>query len=315
MRFSRLLLIFYRKERDRKVQQARLGVRKPYGFIAVCVIPTLILTIVFMLMPTIQAFTLSLTDATAMGGEAKFIGLENYREMFDDKYFIMALKNTGKLMLVVPIVTVFFALVLAFILTQCKLKEASFHRAVLFFPSMISLTVVGIVWSFVFHPNAGIVTKLMTEMGLGQYVHPWLGDSKTALWCIAVTLVWQAVGYYMVMHIAAIDGVSPEIYEAATVDGASQWHKFFYVTLPLLKNIIGITYVLSLSGTMNLSFVLVQVMTAGGPAGASSVLLQYMYKQSFQAANFGYAMAIAVFTLAISIVLSLISRKLTENQD
>ena len=140
----------------------------------------------------------------------------------------------------------------------------------------------------------------------------WLGDSKTALWCIAFTLLWQAAGYYMVMHIAAMDGISPEIYESATLDGASAWRKLISITMPLMKDIIGITFVLALSGTINLSFVLSQVMTGGGPNGASSVLLQYMYTQGFVNGNFGYAMAITVFTLAISVALSMLSRKLTD---
>ncbi len=99
------------------------------------------------------------------------------------------------------------------------------------------------------------------------------GDARTALWCVAATLIWQAAGYYMVMHIAAMDGISAEVYEAATIDGAGSMAKFFRITLPLIKNIIGITYVLSLSGTLSLSYILVRVMTGGGPNGASSVVL------------------------------------------
>ena len=296
-------------------KQKSKTIRTPYGFIAVCTIPTLVLTILFMLVPTVQALLMSFTDATGMGDQNSWIGIENYSYMFQDGQFLLALKNTFKLMLVVPLITLFFSLVLAFVLTQSKLRERSFYRAVLFFPSIISLTVVGIVWSFIFHPTSGVVNQVLKNLGLDSLVHAWLGDEKTALWCIAVTLIWQALGYYMVMYVAAIDGISPEIYEAATIDGATQLRKFCSITLPLLKNIIGITYVLSLSGTISLSFVVVAVMTNGGPAGASSVLLQYMYSQAFTNANFGYAMAIAVFTLAISVVLSLVSRKLTDQAD
>ncbi|MEG0692696.1 MAG: sugar ABC transporter permease [Oscillospiraceae bacterium] len=289
----------------------RLTKKTPYGFIAICTIPAIVMTIIFMIIPTVQALIMSFTNATGMGEQNDFIALENYQYMFGDKFFIMALKNTFKLMLVVPVITLFLGLVLGFVLTQTKLKERGVYRSVLFFPSIISLTVVAIVWSFIFHPNAGTVNNVLTNLGLESLTRDWLGDGSVALWCIAATLVWQAMGYYMVMYIAAIDGISPEIYEAATVDGASQLKKFFCITMPLLKDIIGITFVLSLSGTINLSFVIVTLMTGGGPAGASSVLLQYMYIQAFINSNFGYAMAIAVFTLLISIVLSLISRRLT----
>ena len=164
-------------------------------------------------------------------------------------------------------------------------------------------------------PNVGkssLINKILGAVGLESLQRSWLGDSKTALWCIAFTLLWQAAGYYMVMHIAAMDGISPEIYESATLDGASAWRKLVSITMPLMKDIIGITFVLALSGTINLSFVLSQVMTGGGPNGASSVLLQYMYTQGFVNGNFGYAMAITVFTLAISVALSMLSRKLTD---
>lgn len=232
--------------------------------------------------------------------------------MFHDKSFIQALKNTAKLMAVVPVITIFCSLVLAFVLNQCKLKERVLYRTIFYFPNIVSLTVVGIIWSFVFHPNVGIINKILGAVGLESLQRSWLGDSKTALWCIAFTLLWQAAGYYMVMHIAAMDGISPEIYESATLDGASAWRKLVSITMPLMKDIIGITFVLALSGTINLSFVLSQVMTGGGPNGASSVLLQYMYTQGFVNGNFGYAMAITVFTLAISVALSMLSRKLTD---
>ena len=284
----------------------------PVLFICISVLPAVILTLMFTIWPTAQALYLSFTNATSLGLNNKFVGLDNYIYMFHDKSFIQALINTAKLMAVVPVITIFCSLVLAFVLNQCKLKEMVLYRTIFYFPNIVSLTVVGIIWSFVFHPNVGIVNKILGAVGLESLQRSWLGDSKTALWCIAFTLLWQAAGYYMVMHIAAMDGISPEIYESATLDGASAWRKLVSITMPLMKDIIGITFVLALSGTINLSFVLSQVMTGGGPNGASSVLLQYMYTQGFVNGNFGYAMAITVFTLAISVALSMLSRKLTD---
>ena len=295
-----------RQNRQKKAQPL------PILFICISVLPAVILTLMFTIWPTAQALYLSFTNATSLGLNNKFVGLDNYIYMFHDKSFIQALKNTAKLMAVVPVITIFCSLVLAFVLNQCKLKERVLYRTIFYFPNIVSLTVVGIIWSFVFHPNVGIVNKILGAVGLESLQRSWLGDSKTALWCIAFTLLWQAAGYYMVMHIAAMDGISPEIYESATLDGASAWRKLVSITMPLMKDIIGITFVLALSGTINLSFVLSQVMTGGGPNGASSVLLQYMYTQGFVNGNFGYAMAITVFTLAISVALSMLSRKLTD---
>jgi N-acetylglucosamine transport system permease protein len=295
-----------RQNRQKKAQPL------PILFICISVLPAVILTLMFTIWPTVQALYLSFTNATSLGLNNKFVGLDNYIYMFHDKSFIQALINTAKLMAVVPVITIFCSLVLAFVLNQCKLKEMVLYRTLFYFPNIVSLTVVGIIWSFVFHPNVGIVNKILGAVGLESLQRSWLGDSKTALWCIAFTLLWQAAGYYMVMHIAAMDGISPEIYESATLDGASAWRKLVSITMPLMKDIIGITFVLALSGTINLSFVLSQVMTGGGPNGASSVLLQYMYTQGFVNGNFGYAMAITVFTLAISVALSMLSRKLTD---
>lgn len=295
-----------RQNRQKKAQPL------PILFICISVLPAVILTLMFTIWPTAQALYLSFTNATSLGLNNKFVVLDNYIYMFHDKSFIQALINTAKLMAVVPVITIFCSLVLAFVLNQCKLKEMVLYRTIFYFPNIVSLTVVGIIWSFVFHPNVGIVNKILGAVGLESLQRSWLGDSKTALWCIAFTLLWQAAGYYMVMHIAAMDGISPEIYESATLDGASAWRKLISITMPLMKDIIGITFVLALSGTINLSFVLSQVMTGGGPNGASSVLLQYMYTQGFVNGNFGYAMAITVFTLAISVALSMLSRKLTD---
>lgn len=295
-----------RQNRQKKAQPL------PVLFICISVLPAVILTLMFTIWPTAQALYLSFTNATSLGLNNKFVALDNYIYMFHDKSFIQALTNTAKLMAVVPVITIFCSLVLAFVLNQCKLKEMVLYRTIFYFPNIVSLTVVGIIWSFVFHPNVGIVNKILGAVGLESLQRSWLGDSKTALWCIAFTLLWQAAGYYMVMHIAAMDGISPEIYESATLDGASAWRKLISITMPLMKDIIGITFVLALSGTINLSFVLSQVMTGGGPNGASSVLLQYMYTQGFVNGNFGYAMAITVFTLAISVALSMLSRKLTD---
>lgn len=295
----------------RRAKAARL----PVLFIAICTIPALLLTLYFTIWPALRALYMSFTNGTALGTSFQFVGLENYAYMLRDKRFLQALENTGRLMLVVPAVTLAVSLLLAALLTQTKLRERGLYRTVFFFPSIVSMTVVGIVWSFVFHPTMGIFNTLLDALGLGGLAKPWLGDRSTALWCIAAALVWQAAGYYMVMHIAAMDGISPEIYEAATIDGASAPRRFFSITVPLIWDIVGITYVLSLSGTINLSYVLASVMTDGGPNGASTVLLQYMYQQGLANANFGYAMAITVFTLVISIVLSAASRWLTGRRE
>ncbi|WP_322183693.1 carbohydrate ABC transporter permease [Neglectibacter caecimuris] len=289
--------------------------RVPVIFLLVCTVPSLLLTLYFTVYPAIRAFLLSFTDSTMLSmNRVNFIGLENYFYMFSDQRFLQALGNTAKLLLVVPVFSLSISLILAFTIVQCNLKEKSLYRTLFFFPSILSLTVDGIIWAFVFHPTMGILNGFLKQIGLESLARPWTGDASTALWCIAITLVWQAAGYYMVMHIAAMDGISAEIYEAATIDGAGSVAKFFHITLPLIKNIIGITYVLSLSGTLSLSYILVRVMTGGGPNGASSVVLEYIYNMGMKNGSFGYAMALTVVTSIFTIGLSVISQVLTNKK-
>lgn len=283
--------------------------RVPPAFLLVCTLPSLLLTLYFTVYPTLRAFLLSLTNSTMLSlNRVQFVGLANYLDMLQDARFLQALGNTVKLLIVVPIITLSISLLLAFILVQCKLREKSIYRTLFFFPSILSLTVDGIIWSFIFHPTMGILNSLLKWLGLDSLAIAWTGDSRTALWCIAVTLVWQAAGYYMVMHIAAMDGISPEIYEAATMDGANGLVKFFRITIPLIKNIVGITFVLSMSGTLALSYTLVRVMTGGGPNGASNVILNYIYSVGMENGSYGYAMALTVVTTIFTVLLSMLSQ-------
>ncbi len=281
-------------------------------FIAACLLPGLALFLLFKVYPTIQIFQKSLYLWTGVGDEPKFIGLQNFVDMFHDDVFLLALRNTGFLMLVVPVLTLLIALVNASLLTQSKLKERGFYRTVFFFPSILSFVVIAILWSFIYHPTMGFVNSGLELLGLGDWAMAWLGDQRTVLWALAVTLIWQAAGYYMVMYMAGIDGISPDLYEAAGLDGATRIQQFFHITIPMLWEIIRVTIIFSINGVLTISFVIVSVMTAGGPDRHSEVVMTYLYSQAFTNSNFGYAMAIGVFIFIISLLLALISNKLTE---
>ena len=285
-------------------------------FISFSIIPPLLITVVFLAIPAVRAFCLSFTDANMIGiGGTSFTGLENYRYMFSDQVFLKAFRNTVTLLIVVPLITITVSLILSEILHRGNLREAGFYRVVFFFPSIISLTVVAIVWSFIFHPTMGLVNSMLDFLHLSQMKRSWLGTAETALGSIAFTLVWQAAGYYLVMILAAMTSINNDYYEAATIDGAGWFRQFVYITLPEVKNIIIITIILSMSGTLNLSFTLSTIMTNGGPNNASLVLLKYIYNQGMTNGNFGYSMAITVFTLLFSIILSIAVQKLQRREE
>jgi N-acetylglucosamine transport system permease protein len=291
----------------------RRKTRLPVGFIVLCVVPTVTLSVMFTLVPIINGLYMSLTNAASMRmtSNVRFIGLENYIYMFTrDKRFLTVLWNTLRLMIVVPPCTIFLSLFLAVLLTQSRLRERGLYRVLLFMPSIVSLTVVAVVWACVYDPrSAGVVNTIIGLWGAGPVA--WLGDDRFALGCIAVVMIWQAAGYYMIMHVAALDSIPASVYEAAAIDGASPVDRFFRVTVPLMKDIIGITLIFSLSGTLGLSFVLTNVMTGGGPGTATLVLGLYTYNMAFStgATNVGYSMALSMFSLVLGALISVVSRK------
>lgn len=284
-------------------------------FIAACLLPGLVLFSLFKVYPTIQIFQKSFFLWTGLSDKPEFIGLQNFKDMFHDDTFLRALKNTGFLMLVVPACTLLLALVNASLLAKSKLREKGFYRTVFFFPSILSFVVVAILWSFIYHPTMGFLNAGLEAIGLDDWAKPWLGDQRTVLWALAVTMIWQAAGYYMVMYMAGIDGISPELYEAADLDGASKFQQFYKITIPMLWEIIRVTIIFSINGVLNISFILVAVMTAGGPDRHSEVVMTYLYGQAFTNSNFGYAMAIGVFIFLVSMALALLSHKMTERRD
>ncbi|MDP4098146.1 sugar ABC transporter permease [Paenibacillus sp. P96] len=283
-------------------------------FIAACLIPGLVIFALFKVYPTIQVFEKSLFLWTGIGDEPKFIGLKNFTDLFQDDVFLLSLRNTGFLMLVVPVFTILIALINASILTRSRLKERGLYRTLFFFPSVLSFVVIAILWSFIYHPTIGFVNSGLELLGLGDWAMAWLGDQRTVLWALAITLVWQAAGYYMVMYMAGIDGISPDLYEAASIDGATPIQQFWHITIPMLWEIIRVTIVFSINGVLTISFVVVSIMTAGGPDRHSEVVMTYLYSQAFTNSNFGYAMAIGVVIFVLSLLLALISNRLTERR-
>ena len=285
--------------------------RLPWGFIAFCIVPSVALTFTFIFIPTVRAVLLSFQNVGALSMKGKYIGLENYAYLVKDKYFIQAFFNTVKVIFVVPILTIFTAFILAFILQQSKLKEKNLYIIIYFLPNAISSTVLAIIWSYVYHPTSGILNNILGGIGLNALKRTWLGDKNTALWCIAATIWISCFGYYMILHLAGMDSIQPELYESAKLDGAGFWTQFFKITFPLMKNIIGITFVMNMGGVLGASFVYSKIMTDGGPNGASNVLLRYVYQQGILNGQMGYSSCITVITLALSIVLSIIARRLT----
>lgn len=281
-------------------------------FIGASVIPALILFIIFMVIPTINVFWMSLFKWGGLSNNKKFVGLSNFTILFKDSNFVKSFQNTMFLLVIVTIITMILAIVSAAVLTRKETKFKNFFRVVFYFPNILSVVVISAIFSAILDPDKGIINSTLGSVGLDNLKRMWLGDQKVVIWCIALAMIWQAVGYYMVMYMASMSSIPESLYEAADLEGASKIQQFFSITLPLIWNVIRTTLTFFIISTINLSFLFVKVMTAGGPDGSSEVFLSYMYKQAYSNSSYGYGMAIGVMIFIFSFSLSLVINKATK---
>jgi N-acetylglucosamine transport system permease protein len=278
-----------------------------YRLIIPFLAPSLLLYAVFVLYPYIQAFWISLHQWRGVSANKKYIGLDNYRKLADDDNFWNALRHNGEMLIVLPIFTIGFAMLFAALFVQGGkgVRGANFYRVVFFFPQVISVVIVGILWQYIYNPNSGLVNGFLEAVGLDSLTRSWLGDVSTALWAVAAVIVWQAVGFYMVLFVAGMQSIPIDYYEAARLDGASRFAQFRDVTLPLLWENIRVAVVYIAIAALDL-FTIIQVMTEGKPQRSTDVVARYMYEQAFKNSQFGYASAIGVVLLILTLGLSII---------
>ena len=281
-------------------------------FVTLSILPALVLFVVFMVIPTINVFWMSLLKWGGLTNTKKFVGLNNFKILFQDMNFVRSLKNTLFLIVIVTIVTLVFAIALAAILIRDDIKFKNFFRVIFYLPNILSVVVISAIFSAILDSSSGIVNSTLSFLNLESLQRMWLGDQKTVIWCIAVAMIWQAIGYYMVMYMAGMSSIPKSLYEAADLEGASKFYQFFNITLPLVWNTVRTTLTFFIISSINLSFLFVKVMTSGGPDGSSEVLLSYMYKQAYSNSAYGYGMAIGVVIFICSFGLSLIINKCTK---
>lgn len=281
-------------------------------FIGLSLAPAVILFIIFMIIPTINVFWMSMFKWGGVVNNKKFVGLDNFKMLLKDSNFLKSFQNTIFLLVIVTIVTMILAIISAAILVREDTKFKNFFRIIFYFPNILSVVVISAIFSAILDPNQGIVNSTLNFLNLNSLTRMWLGDQKVVIWCIAFAMIWQAIGYYMVMYMSSISGISISLYESASLDGATAVQQFFKITLPLVWNTIRTTLTFFVISTINLSFLFVKVMTSGGPDGSSEVFLSYMYKQAYSNSSYGYGMTIGVVVFIFSFVLSLVINKITQ---
>lgn len=238
-------------------------------------------------------------------GTPKFIGFDNYRSLLKKDDFWLVTKNTVIIALYCVLGQVGISLIIAFLMTMRKLKLKGFHRAVIFFPSVMAPVVIGYIWKFVYNSQYGILNTLLKAIGLESWIKPWLDDTSIILKTISIPIIWQYVGLYMVIMISAISAVPQEIYEMAEIDGASGIKKSLYITLPMITNTLKVAIILCFSGAMKV-YDHIYIMTNGGPGRSSATMALYCYQTTFDFGKFGLGAAIAVMLLLFSLTASFI---------
>ena len=286
-------------------------------FIFFCLAPAVILFVIFMLIPTIDVFRMSLYKWGGYTAEKTFVGFENFKKLFQSDKFYQAFQNSVLLIVIVTIVTFAMAIIFAAILTREKLKGQTFFRVVFYIPNILSVVVISAIFSAIYDPTQGLLNSFLNLFrGQNGVDNPilWLGSQKLVIYSIIIAMVWQAIGYYMVMYMASMAAIPEDLYEAASLDGSTEIQTFFKVTLPLIWTNIRTTLTFYIISTINLSFLFVQIMTNGGPNGKTEVFLNYMYKQAYGAGVYGYGMAIGVVVFIFSFALAAIVNRITDRE-
>jgi N-acetylglucosamine transport system permease protein len=297
-----------------------------YRFLVAFMLPGLLLYAIFVISPYAQAFYLSLTDWRGVSARQRFIGLDNFARLAHDPLFWAGVRHNGLMLLVVPVITIALALFFASMLNIGGrggkaaiqgVRGSSVYRVAYFFPQVLSVVIVAVLWQFVYTPNSGLLNGFLKAVGLGALRRSWLADPQLALWAVMAVIVWSAVGFYVVLFSAGMQSIPREILEAAFLDGAGPLAIFRRITLPLLWDSVQVAFVYL--GIMAMDgFAIVQIMTVGwgggGPDGATEVIGLGLYRNAFSYGKFGYATAMGVVLFFLTLTLAALTLRMSRRE-
>ncbi|MFI2033076.1 carbohydrate ABC transporter permease, partial [Streptomyces buecherae] len=275
---------------------------------------------VFVISPFVQAIYYSFTNWSGLSSDLQMVGFDNYRKLLDDDVFWHALRNNLVLLLVLPLVTLGMGLFFAFMLNVggrrkgavvSGVRGSSLYKVVYFFPQVLSIAIVALIFQFAYNPNSGALNSFLSGIGLDSVQPNWLGDPSLALWCVMAVMVWSNVGFYVVLFSAAMSTIPRDFYEAALLDGANRFTTFFRITLPLLWDTVQTGWVYM--GILALdAFAVVQIMTVGpgGPDYSTEVLTWFVYTKGIRDGQAGYATALGVALLIVTMIFATVVMRL-----
>lgn len=241
--------------------------------------------------------------------DRSFVALDNYTRLFKDPVFFTVLKNNLLYAIISVILQVGLGLVIAAILEDKIFRRFStFFRTTFFIPVLISMTVIGILFSFIYNPDVGLLNSFLRLIGLGEWTEGWLGNPKTSIFAVIAVSQWQSIGYTVMLYVLAVQKVPGELYEAATIDGAGKIRTFFSITVPQVKEMTFVLLIYTVTGSF-LVFSEVYVLTQGGPSNSSQVFSTYLYQKAFIDNEPGFASSIANVILGITLIFYFIQNK------
>lgn len=270
--------------------------------IFLCLLPALAIYTYVVVVPIIDAVRYSFFNWSG-GPNMKYIGLKNYQMLLKDKNFWAAFLNNIKIMVICVIGQIGIAFIFSAMLSSRFIKLKKLHRVVAYFPSTLSAVVVGFTWSFIFNYDYGLINVILRALGMDNWAQAWLNNPDTIIGVVCIPLIWQYIGYYMVIIMAAMSSIDPSIYEMAELDGAGGVQRALKITLPIIKNSIGVAVMLCIAGNMKI-FDHIYVMTNGGPGTSSMVMALQVYKTTFVKNQFGYASAMSIAILILSLAIT-----------
>jgi N-acetylglucosamine transport system permease protein len=294
-----------------------------YPFVIGFLIVPVALYVVFVIGPYIQAFYIAMTNWKGVSANPKFIGLENFQKLFDDDRFLKAVGHHVVLLLALPLITMAIALFLAFLLNvaggsrgggMSGVRGSKFYKVVFFFPQVLAVALVGVLFQAIYRPDkTGVLNGILDRVGVSPV--GWLTQPNLALWSIIGVIVWQAVGFYVVLFSAGMSSIPAEIYESAALDGCGRIRLFFSVTFPLLWDTLQVAWVYLGIAAFD-AFAVVQVLSVnvGGPDGATTVLPLEIWRTAFTFSKFGYASAMGVALFFMTLTFAVLTLRVTRRE-
>lgn len=283
------------------------------GTIIIFLLPGVILYLVFIFLPVLQAIYYSLYSWSGLGPLTDFIGFNNYVTAFKSTTFLSAFVHNLEILVLSLIFQLTLALTLALTLGK-TLPGRTFFRTIYFMPYILSEVISGVIWTYIYEPTGGLLNTALQHLIPGFQPQSWMADTRLVLIAIFVAMIWKYFGLHLVLYVAALQNIPDEVVEAARIDGASTYQVMRYINIPLLSSTIRLTIFLSALGSLQY-FDLIWVMSQGGPVHASETMATYLYKAGFQSFSMGYGSAVGVIMMVICFIFSILYQRFIMRRD